>query len=76
MAGFNPLKLLQFKSAWENFSSRHPKFAAFLQVIAKGGFSEGTVIDIRITTPEGKELSSNMRITAEDIALINSLKNN
>ncbi len=76
MAGFNPLKLLQFKSAWESFAARHPKFAAFMQVIAKGGFSEGTIIDIRITTPEGKELSSNMRITAEDIALINSLKDN
>lgn len=74
MAGFNPMKLLQLKSAWESFTARHPKFASFLQVIAKGGFPEGTIIDITITTPDGKNLSSNMRVSSEDIALVQSLK--
>lgn len=74
MSVFNPLKLLQFKSAWESFTVRHPKFAAFIQFIAKSGFAEGTIIDIKITMPDGKELSSNMKVSPEDIEFINSLK--
>jgi hypothetical protein len=74
MSGFNPLKLAQFKSAWEDFANRHPKFAAFLNLITKTGFREGTVIDITITPPDGQSISSNIKITSEDIALINSLK--
>ncbi len=74
MAGFNPLKLMQIKNAWEQFGGRHPKFAAFLQFIAKEGFKEGTVIEITIRTPEEKEISSNIRIMREDVEMINSFR--
>lgn len=74
MTGFNPMKLMQIKSAWEQFTGRHPKFASFLQVLAKDGFQEGTIIEITLTHPDGKSISSNMRITHEDIELVNSLR--
>lgn len=74
MTGFNPLKLMKIKSAWEQFCNNHPKFSSFLQVIAKEGFKEGTIIEVTITTSDGRSLSSNMKITASDIELINSLK--
>ena len=76
MTGFNPLKLMQLKSAWDQFSANHPKFAAFLQHITKEGFHEGTIIDITITTPDGRTISSNLKITDADIELINSFIDN
>lgn len=32
----NPLKLLQLKSAWDQFTGRHPKFPSFLKALSQG----------------------------------------
>ncbi len=71
----NPLKLLQIQNAWNTFKANHPKFPLFVDALAKEGLSEGTVIEIKVTTPEGKEFQSNIKMTASDMELIHSLKN-
>ena len=50
----NPLKLMQLKSAWQSFARRHPKFPLFWKAVYKQGLVDGTVLEFKVTTPEGK----------------------
>jgi len=36
---------------------------------------EGTIIDIKVTTPDGKTLESNIKLTANDIETAKMMKN-
>jgi len=62
----NPAKLFKLKKAWDTFSQNHPKFPKFLKEVSKSAIEEGTLIEINVTTPEGKNISSNIRITKSD----------
>ncbi|WP_373212382.1 hypothetical protein [Ruminococcus sp. 5_1_39BFAA] len=70
----NPMKLLQFKTMWDEFTNRHPKFPQFITAVTQHGITEGTVIEVSVTTPEGKNFTSNLKVTAEDIAAAKSLQ--
>lgn len=65
----NPAKLFKIKSAWETFTTNHPKFPKFISAVQKSGIQEGTVIEINITTPSGETISSNLRLTQSDMEL-------
>ena len=71
----NPMQLLKLKGLWDQFTQRHPKFPAFLKAMSQGAISEGSVLEITVTTADGRKLSSNLKITAEDMALVEELKN-
>ena len=69
----NPLEMMSFGSKLERFGQQHPKVVAFF----KGNhreLREGTVIEFRITTPEGKSVATNMRITADDEDTIDMIR--
>lgn len=70
----NPAAIFKAKKSWETFCGNHPKFPAFLQAMKNAGFQEGTVIEVSMTTPEGRTLTSNVRLTASDIEAFNDLK--
>lgn len=70
----NPLKLLQLKSAWDRFNANHPKFPKFLSAVYKKGLAEGTVIELRVTTPEGEEMAANIKLKGDDIALFQEMQ--
>ena len=70
----NPAKLLKLKSAWTGFSQRHPKFVKFLDVAGKEYLEEGTVLDVTIKDPQGRELHTNFRVTKEDMELYHDLR--
>lgn len=72
---FNPASILQFRKDWGEFEQRHPKFVTFLGAIFKNGISEGSVVEIKITLPDGKEIESNMVIKAEDIEFFKNIGN-
>lgn len=65
----NPMKLMKLKNAWSRFTAHHPKFPLFLNAIVKKGIQEGTVFEFKVTSPDGQELVTNMRLGAEDIEL-------
>ena len=69
----NPTMLLTLKKKWDEFTERHPKFAAFLHDVAGHGITEGSIIDIKVTLPDGKVYQSNMRVSEEDLELIRGL---
>ena len=71
----NPMKLLQLQSAWKQFAENHPKFPLFINAMAKEGIKEDTIIEIKITTPEGRDYNANLKLTASDMELIEILKN-
>ena len=62
----NPAKLFKMKSLWDRFVENHPKFPQFMNAVQSNGIHEGAVIEITVTTPEGKNISTNVKITASD----------
>lgn len=69
----NPMALMQIKSMLESFRSRHPKFLQFFQAAA-GAVTEDSLVEISLTTPDGKKMITNMKVTPEDLALFAQLK--
>ena len=71
----NPMKLLELKNLWNAFTRRHPKFPQFISAVQQAGISEGTVIEVQITTPDGRTFTSNLKVQQEDIEAVKSLQN-
>ena len=52
---FNQITMLsKMKNAMETFRRNHPKFPLFLNAVSQDALVEGTIIEINVTTPEGK----------------------
>lgn len=69
----NPMNVLKLKSLLDRFKENHPKFPPFVQAAA-GAVKEGSIIEIKIITPEDKTILSNIKVNSEDIALFQELK--
>ena len=72
--GMNPMALLKAKKSWETFCGNHPRFPAFMQAVQSAGRQEGTIIEVSVTTPAGKTMTTNVRLTASDMQAFNDLK--
>ncbi len=70
----NPMSLLTIKPALDKFQKNHPKFIQFIKSVSQAGVHEGTVIECKVITPDGKEIQSNIRITQDDLELLEKLK--
>ena len=64
--------IMQLKNSWAAFTQNHPKFPKFLQA-AGTAVKEDTLIEIRLTTAEGKVIETNLKVKASDIELIRNL---
>ncbi len=69
----NPAKLFKMKSLWERFVENHPKFPQFMKAVQSNGIHEGTVIEITVITPDGRNISTNVKITASDKEMFSEL---
>ncbi len=65
----SPKQIMQLKPNLDAFSRNHPGVMNFF-VAVKDNVREGSVFDITVTTPEGKTMTTNMRVTAEDLELL------
>jgi hypothetical protein len=45
----------------------------FVRAIRRKGLPEDSVLDLTITTPDGKTMSTNLRLSAEDIAFVRTI---
>lgn len=70
----NPAMMMKIMGAKNKFNQNHPKFMAFLNAAFTGGIEEGTVIEITVTKPGQNPLTSNLRVTQDDLELMESLK--
>ena len=64
--------LMQLKNSWTTFTQNHPKFPKFLQA-ASTAVKEDTLIEIKITTAEGKVIETNLKVKASDIELVKNM---
>lgn len=65
--------MLKLGGLWAKFSKNHPKFPQFVKAVQKW-FKADTVIDVKITYPDGNVVDSNLKITESDLAIIDELK--
>ncbi len=70
----NPAMIFKMKKHWDTFVQNHPKFPLFLQAAKSNGLSVGSIIDVTITTPDGKSISTNVKLTESDLELFESIK--
>lgn len=70
----NPLKIMKLKGSWEKFVQNHPKFPLFLNAVRDNGIDEGSVIEINITTPSGKVISTNIKVLQSDKEILSEIK--
>lgn len=75
----NPMKLMKIKNSWETFVQNHPRFPLFLNAIKQSYqdqnpvFTDGTVIDLNITMPNGKTMATNVKLTESDLELFKEI---
>ncbi len=67
---FNPGLIFELQNKWQRFTDNHPKFPAFLRAVANTELNEGSVIEIGITTAEGQNIASNVKLTREDVDML------
>lgn len=70
----NPMAFLTLKSDIDKFQENHPKFIQFIKAMSQSGLQEGTILECKVISPEGKEISTNIRISQDDLELIDKLK--
>ena len=69
------LKFQQMKNSLKRFDRDHPKFKNFLNAVTREqALKQDAVIEISITSPEGKNYCSNIKLNAADIEMFEQLK--
>lgn len=72
---FDFSSVMKIKSAWDTFSRNHPKFMPFMQAVGREAIGDGTIIEIKVTSLEGKEFNTNMKLTQSDLDLFAQIRN-
>lgn len=67
-------KLQALKKHLENFRNNHPRFEPFVNAVSREALREGAVIEINVTSPEGKNYVTNMKLNNEDIEFLKALQ--
>lgn len=70
----NPMDFMKYKKRLELFYQQHPKVMPFLRAVGENGTKAGSVIELRVTDPDGHEMVSNIRLTEDDVETINMAK--
>ncbi len=65
---------MKLKNAWDTFTNDHPKFPMFLNAVMASGIKEGTIVAVSVTQPDGKVIDTNIKVTAADLELFETLK--
>lgn len=68
----NPFTLLKYK---EKFEGNHPRAAEFVKRVIMTGLPEGTIVEVAITKPGEETKTSNIKISKEDLDMVNEFKN-
>lgn len=70
----NPMHLMKLKGLWDDFVSRHPKFPNFIRAIAQTGIKEGSILELKVTDPDGKSYITNIKVAKKDLQLFQTLQ--
>lgn len=73
----NPMQYMKLMERFRIFQKQHPKAVPFFQQVASSAVVPGSVIEMKVTDPNGREYISNIRVTPEDVEtakILQSLK--
>ena len=70
----NPAALFKIKGMWDTFVQNHPKFPMFLNAVKNSGISEGSILEVQITQPDGEVMKTNIKVTQSDLELFEQQK--
>lgn len=70
----NPAMIFKIKGMWDEFTRNHPKLPRFFQAVVSHPVEEGTIIELTIQRPNGDTLTSNVKLTASDLALLDQIR--
>ncbi len=71
----NPMEMLKIAERMKVFNAQHPRVQPFINDIVANGIQEGSVIEMKVTSPEGREFITNIKVTAEDLETVAMLRN-
>lgn len=71
----NPTLILQLQQRLQTFHQDHPKFLPFVNAVRENALQEGSIFAVKITTPDGKTIESNIKLTANDVETIRMMSN-
>ena len=71
----NPADIMKLMGMKNKFESSHPKFVSFIKDVASHGITEGDILEVTITRPTGEITTANLRVTADDVEMVQDLKN-
>lgn len=71
----NPVEMMKAAQEFKRFQKDHPRVVSFFQYVMAGGIPEGSVIEISVTKPGQKTLTTNLKVLPEDVEMIEHLKN-
>ncbi len=71
---FNPMKLMELKNMRDRFAQIHPKFVKFTSLLASSPLEEGTILEVTVKKPDGSSMVSNIKLTAEDLQMLQAIK--
>lgn len=66
--------IFKLQGIWMKFSKAHPKFPQFIKALKSNGLPVDSVIDIKISYPDGKTIDTNLKITSDDLKALEELK--
>lgn len=69
----NPMSMLKLRPLLEAFRENHPKIPMFLSA-ASDAIDEGSIVEMKITTSNGKNIVTNFLVNPQDVELLNELK--
>lgn len=64
---------MKLKPLITKFTQNHPKVPMFFSAVGSQ-VTEGATIEVNVTTADGKNLCTNMRVTQDDLELLAALK--
>ena len=71
----NPASLMKVIGMRNKFINNHPKVAEFFRRVVVNGMPEGTIIEVTVTKPGEDPITTNMKVLASDLEIMNELKN-
>lgn len=70
----NPADIMKLMGFKNKFESNHPRFVSFIKDVARTGVGEGDILEVSITKPDGTKTTANIKVTADDVVMVNELK--
>ena len=69
----NPMLLLQAKERIDLFGREHPKVFPFFKMLRSKALHAGAVYEMKVTSADGQEYVSNIRLTDNDVQTISMI---